>query len=234
MRLRFILKDTTYPDDNKVLFVVADGNITGKGEKISTPETLSKILGFEMKSSDKAYKCKSIGELTENRAKVYHGIYKDAGKELKYIVIVKTGLISERGNPRAGNRGKRDSQLLFTGLLNRFHHGRDLNELDTVIKNALYSLQLPLDEVRYLMAIDADTRIDRESLSHMTYSMNKNDRVLALCGETKVDNKAQSWVTMIQVFEYCRYFSHLSVGIQPSSILIFDAIPTFSKIQTII
>ena len=24
----------------------------------------------------------------------------------------------------------------------------------------------------------------------------------ALCGETKVDNKATSWVTMIQVFEY--------------------------------
>ena len=126
MRLRLNLKDTTYPDDNKVLFVVADGNITGKGEKISTPETLSRILGFEMKSSDKSYKCKSIGELTENRAKVYHGIYKDAGKELKYMVIVKTGLISERGNPRAGDRGKRDSQLLFAGLLNRFHHGREL------------------------------------------------------------------------------------------------------------
>jgi len=198
--------DTTYPDDNKVLLVVADGNITGKGEKISTPETLSKILGFEMKSSDKSYSCNSIGDLTENRAKVYHGIYKDAGKELKYIVIVKTGLVSERGNPRAGNRGKRDSQLLFTGLLNRFHHGRELNELDMVIKNSLYNLQLPLDEVRYLMAIDADTRIDRESLSHMAYSMNKNERVLALCGETKVDNKAQSWVTMIQVFEY--YTNH--------------------------
>ena len=80
--------------------------------------------------------------------------------------------------------------------------------MDTAIKNALSNLQLPLDEVRYLMAIDADTRIDRESLSHMTYSMNKNDRVLALCGETKVDNKAQSWVTMIQVFEYCKCYFH--------------------------
>lgn len=162
------------------------------------------------------------------------GIYKDAGKELKYLVIVKCGLSSERGNPRAGNRGKRDSQLLFTGLLNRFHHGRELNDLDNAIKNALDHLQLPLDEVRYLMAIDADTRVDRESLSHMTYSMNKNDHILALCGETKVDNKSQSWVrsymnmilfqnttlhllsysisyclpqvTMIQVFEY--YTNH--------------------------
>lgn len=129
------------------------------------------------------------------------GIYKDAGKELKYLVIVKCGLPCEEGSAKAGNRGKRDSQLLFTGLLNRFHHGRELNELDGAMKGALDRLQLPLDEVRYLMAIDADTRVDRDSISHMAYSMNKNERVLALCGETKVDNKSQSWVTMIQVFE---------------------------------
>jgi len=198
--------DTTYPDDNKILFVVADGNITGKGEKMSTPDTLAKILGYKQRHTDRAYDCKSIGELTENRAKIYYGTYIDCGRELKYIVIVKCGLPSETGSPRAGNRGKRDSQLLFTGLLNRFHHGRNLNNLDIAIKYALDNLQLPLDEIRYLMAIDADTRIDRESLSHMTYSMNKNDRVLALCGETKVDNKSQSWVTMIQVFEY--YTNH--------------------------
>jgi hypothetical protein len=121
-------------------------------------------------------------------------------------VLVKCGAQSEQGSPRAGNRGKRDSQLLFSGLLNRFHHGRKLNELDKAIKNALDHLQLPLDQVRYLMAIDADTRVDRESISHMTYSMNKNDQILALCGETKVDNKSQTWVTMIQVFEY--YTNH--------------------------
>mmetsp|Transcript_24039 Transcript_24039/g.47974 ORF Transcript_24039/g.47974 Transcript_24039/m.47974 type:complete len:1182 (-) Transcript_24039:184-3729(-) len=198
--------DTSYPDDNKLLLVVADGNIIGKGEKKSTPETLAHILGYRMSPKDRAYKCKSIGELNENRAKLYYGTYKDCGKELKYLVLVKCGLTSEQGSARAGNRGKRDSQLLISGLLNRFHHGRDLNNLDEAIKNALDSLQLPLDEIRYLMAIDADTRIDRESISHMTYSMNKNESILALCGETKVDNKAQSWVTMIQVFEY--YTNH--------------------------
>lgn len=74
------------------------------------------------------------------------------------------------------------------------------------MKNALEHLQLPLDEIRYLLAIDADTRIDRESISHMAFSMQKNDRILALCGETKVENKTQSWVTMVQVFEY--YINH--------------------------
>ena len=65
--------DTTYPDDNKVLLVVADGNITGKGERMSTPETLASILGYKMSPSDRTFKCKSIGELTENRAKLYYG-----------------------------------------------------------------------------------------------------------------------------------------------------------------
>ncbi len=140
--------DATYPDTNKVLLVVADGNITGKGESRSTPETLSKILGYQMNPNDRMYKCQSIGDLTENRAKLHYGIYSDAGKELKYLVVVKCGLPSEKGSPRAGNRGKRDSQLLFTGLLNRFHHGRELNDLDNAMKHALESLQLPLDEVR--------------------------------------------------------------------------------------
>jgi hypothetical protein len=39
--------DTSYPDDNKVLLVIADGNITGKGERCSTPQTLAKILDIK-------------------------------------------------------------------------------------------------------------------------------------------------------------------------------------------
>ena len=198
--------DTTYPDDNKVLLVIADGIVTGKGEKMSTPETLAKILQYKHSSTDRLYDYNSIGEIPTNRAKIYYGTYVDCGRALKYIVLTKCGLPSESGSSRAGNRGKRDSQLLVQGLLNRFHQGRSLTCIDIAIKYALDNLQLPLDEIHYLMAIDADTRIDRESISHMSYSMNKNDRILALCGETKVDNKSQSWVTMIQVFEY--YTNH--------------------------
>ena len=79
--------DTSYPDDNKALLVIADGTITGKGERMSTPETLAKIFGYKTDSKGKVYSCKSIGDLTENRATIQYGIYKDAGKELKFIVI---------------------------------------------------------------------------------------------------------------------------------------------------
>jgi chitin synthase len=92
------------------------------------------------------------------------------------------------------------------GYFNRIHYGRELTELDSAIQRAMVDLNLQADMIRFLMAIDADTRVDTMSVTHMVYGMDKKERVLALCGETKVDNKASSWVTMIQVFEY--YNSH--------------------------
>src|SRR5579859_609940 len=40
----------------------------------------------------------------------------------------------------------------------------------------------------------------------MASAMVKDDEVMGLCGETKIANKKDSWVSMIQVFEY--YISH--------------------------
>jgi len=195
---------TTYPEENKVIFIIADGVVTGSGEELSTPEHLSEILGFEMdRYNDELYEYNSIGLLTTNKARVYHGYYEVDDKSLKYIVVVKHGLPMEQtGSAKPGNRGKRDSQLVIMGYFNRIYHGRELNELDAAIEDALIDLNMQSDDMRLLMTIDADTRVDEMSITHMVYAMNQDDKILALCGETKVDNKWQSWVTMMQVFEY--------------------------------
>ena len=195
---------TTYPEENKVIFIIADGVVTGAGQELSTPEHLAEILGFEMDpENDELYNYDSIGLLTSNRARVYHGYYEVEDKSLKYVVVVKHGLPMEQaGSAKPGNRGKRDSQLIIMGYFNRIYHGRELSELDAAIEDALIDLNMQSDDMRLLMTIDADTRVDEMSVTHMTYAMNQNDRILALCGETKVDNKWQSWVTMMQVFEY--------------------------------
>ena len=201
--------NTTYPDENKVLFMVADGLVTGNGEDMSTPEHLANILGFDIDEfEDDTFEYDCIGVThTKNRARVYHGILQKGHKFLKYIVVVKCGLPEEATtSAKPGNRGKRDSQLITIGYFNRIHYGRELTELDSAIQRAMVDLNLQADMVRFLMAIDADTRVDTMSITHMVYGMDKKERVLALCGETKVDNKASSWVTMIQVFEY--YNSH--------------------------
>jgi chitin synthase len=42
--------DSNYPPDHKVLMVVADGIITGRGEYFNTPATLARLLGFTLDS----------------------------------------------------------------------------------------------------------------------------------------------------------------------------------------
>mmetsp|Transcript_20947 Transcript_20947/g.50453 ORF Transcript_20947/g.50453 Transcript_20947/m.50453 type:complete len:1222 (+) Transcript_20947:51-3716(+) len=198
------LLSTTYPEENKVIFVIADGIVTGNGQDMSTPEHVAEILGFEMEpENDELYAYDSIGLLTDNRARVYHGYYEVEDKTAKYVVVIKHGLPMEQtGSAKPGNRGKRDSQLIMMGYFNRIYHGRELSELDAAIEDALIDLNMQSDDMRLLMTIDADTRVDEMSVTHMTYAMNQNEKILALCGETKVDNKWQTWVTMMQVFEY--------------------------------
>jgi len=201
--------NTSYPDENKVLFMVADGVVTGNGEDMSTPGHLANILGFDIDEfEDDTFEYDCIGVIhVKNRARVYHGILQKGHKFLKYIVVVKCGLPEEATtSAKPGNRGKRDSQLIIMGYYNRIHYGRELTELDSAVQRAMVDLNLQADMVRFLMAIDADTRVDTMSITHMVYGMDKKEKVLALCGETKVDNKSSSWVTMIQVFEY--YNSH--------------------------
>lgn len=202
---------TKYPEENRVMIVIADGVITGADNRTSTPEILSDLLGFEMDlEEDPLFHYRSLGKIRNNFACVYTGIYeKEVGEEiksLKYLVIVKRGGPEEYGSNRTGNRGKRDSQLILLGLYNRIHHNRKPSELDIAIVKALFSLGLPAKDAEYLMAIDADTRVDEKSIAHMVYSMEHDKKILACCGETQVENKAQSWVTTIQVYEY--YSNH--------------------------
>lgn len=194
--------DSNYPEEHKVLLVIADGIITGRGEYFNTPATLARLLGFSLDSKrDKAYAYKSLGSSSENRASVYSGVMERNGKYLKYIVVVKRGTPAEKESSRPGNRGKRDSQLITLGLLNRIHHDRKKSELDKALCQACNDLGMPAENLEYMLAIDADTRVSVGSVSHMVYNMNQKRSVLACCGETKVDNKTASWVTMIQVYE---------------------------------
>lgn len=196
--------DSDYPEEHKVLVVVADGIITGRGEYFNTPTVLANLLGFQLDKKDPAYSYNSLGGSAENRASIYSGIYEteDRTKSLKYIVIVKRGLPEEKSSSRPGNRGKRDSQLLVMGMMNRVAHDRKRTDLDKALLSALKGLEIPLQGIRYMLAIDADTRVSMSSICHMVYRMNTKTQVLACCGETKVDNKTTSWVTMIQVYEY--------------------------------
>jgi chitin synthase len=73
------LSSTIYPDDRKLLFLVADGIITGHGETMSTPDMCLELMTFdspEMQNPEaQAYVAVAIGAKQYNMAKVYAGHY---------------------------------------------------------------------------------------------------------------------------------------------------------------
>lgn len=54
--------------------------------------------------------------------------------------------------------------------------------------------------------MDADTVVSPDSMTHLVNCMQHDKLIMGVCGETRIANKRQSWVTTIQVFEY--FISH--------------------------
>ncbi|KAI8848467.1 chitin synthase-domain-containing protein [Chytridium lagenaria] len=140
----------------RLLFVIADGLITGYGNSIMISQDES-LPGPDSKS----YHAISDGAKQHNMAKV-----------------------------KAGNRGKRDSQLILMNFLSRI-------QMITGVNPDVYTL---------VLMVDADTKVAPDSLKYMVQAMKNDPTIMGLCGETRIANKRTSWVTAIQVFEY--YISH--------------------------
>ncbi|KAJ1917489.1 hypothetical protein H4219_003171 [Mycoemilia scoparia] len=201
------LTRTTYSDSHKLLFIVCDGNIIGSGNETSTPQIVLDILGCDPKLDPPSYTYLAIGEgsYRHNMAKVYSGLYEHQGHIVPYIVVVKVGNESEVAKP--GNRGKRDSQMLLLNFLSRVHFEAPMTELDLEIYhqlNDIIGISPRLHE--FIMMVDADTQVEKESLSRLLAAMVKDSNVIGVCGETMLFNENNSWTTMIQVYEY--FISH--------------------------
>jgi chitin synthase len=65
---------------------------------------------------------------------------------------------------------------------------------------------VPPDVYEIVLMVDADTKLFPDALSRMISCAVKDPEISGLCGETKIANKTDSFVTMMQVFEY--YISH--------------------------
>ncbi len=197
--------ESTYPNTHKLLIVVCDGMVTGKGNSQSTPALVLEIFGRTLDECSSVYSYSSLRG--DNSAKVYAGYY----KEMPYVVVVKCGKKGESGD--TGNRGKRDSQIILLSFLNKLFYNstsldkrnfRRYNELEQRLFEIIEeTFKIDPRVYEYFVSIDADTHIEPSSLSNMVYSMEKGrKKVIALCGETRPENKWDSWVTAIQVYEY--------------------------------
>ncbi|KAI7876884.1 hypothetical protein K492DRAFT_172137 [Lichtheimia hyalospora FSU 10163] len=201
------LAETTYSKKHKCFFVIADGMITGAGETKSTPDIVVGMMDLDPTMSNPmpcSYLAIADGEKQLNMAKVYAGHYKG----VPCITVVKCGTEEEQQGAKAGNRGKRDSQLILMSFFQRVLFNDRLSELDYELfwKMTWLMKGVTPDKFELVLMVDADTKVLPDALTYMVAAMANDITIMGLCGETRIANKRASWVTAIQVFEY--YISH--------------------------
>jgi chitin synthase len=196
-----------YDDNRKLIFIITDGMIVGSGNNKSTPRIVLDLLGADESIEREALPYLSIGEghKQHNMGKVYSGLYEYSGHSVPYIVVVKVGNISERQKP--GNRGKRDSQMILMQFLNKVHYDTEMSPMEYEIYHQIQNV-IGVNPFYYefVLMVDADTEVLPNSLNCLVSSFIKDDKTIGMCGETMLSNAQDTWITMIQVYEY--YISH--------------------------
>ncbi|KAF7315314.1 Glycosyltransferase family 2 protein [Mycena indigotica] len=205
------ISKTNYSDARKLLFIVADGMITGAGEKRSTPDICVGLLDADPRFGEPipmSYGSVGSGAKAQNRAMVYAGHYTVAGRRTPTVIIVKCGTEEEaRTDKKPGNRGKRDGQLILMNFFSRVTYNDRMTPLDFDLFRKIHVLMgVTPDFFEVCLMVDADTMIFPESLRHLVNCMHHDQMIMGVCGETRIANKRTSWVTAIQVFEY--FISH--------------------------
>ncbi|KAF9084999.1 hypothetical protein BGX23_010053 [Mortierella sp. AD031] len=196
-----------YDDKRKLLFVIADGMIIGSGNDRPTPRIVLDILGVDPNVDPEPLSFLSLGEGNKqhNMGKVYSGLYEHNGHVVPYIVVVKVGTPTERQRP--GNRGKRDSQMILMRFLNKVHFNSAMTPMELEMYHQIKNvIGVNPSFYEYTLMVDSDTEVLPDSLNRMVSVFLHDTKVMGLCGETQIANEKDSWVTMMQVYEY--FISH--------------------------
>ncbi|KAK1969913.1 chitin synthase [Colletotrichum sublineola] len=211
---------TDYPNSHKVVVIICDGIIKGKGENMSTPDYCLAMMKDHTIPPEEvepfSYVAVASGSKRHNMAKVYSGFYDYGAKSaiplekqqrVPVLLVVKCGTPDEATKSKPGNRGKRDSQIILMSFLQKVMFDERMTELEYEMFNGLWKVTgISPDFYEIVLMVDADTKVFPDSLTHMVSAMVKDPEIMGLCGETKIANKRDSWVTAIQVFEY--FISH--------------------------
>lgn len=245
------LATTDYPNSHKLLLVVCDGIVRGSDSK--TNESTHEIVLSMMKElivhpdDCEKYSCLAIadGGKRENKAIVYAGFYNydndtvEEGKQQRVpmVLVAKVGNDDEMrqyqqaGRGKPGNRGKRDSQIILMSFLQKVMFDERMTQFDYEFFNAIWRVTgVPPDKYETVLCVDADTKVFPDSLTRMNACLVHDPDIMGLCGETKIANKKESWVTMIQGMSPhpTRSVVHILI---PSSLRVLHLAPSIEGIR---
>jgi chitin synthase len=191
------LATTDYPNSHKLILVIADGMVKGAGNTLTTPEiclTMMKECIIPPQDVElHSYVAIADGHKRHNMAKVYAGFYDydDASTErskqqrVPIVLVAKCGNPLEQTDPKPGNRGKRDSQIVLMAFLQKVMFDERMSGVSP-------------DRYELVLCVDADTKVFPDSMTRMVSCMVHDEEIMGLCGETKIANKAETFVTMMQ------------------------------------
>ncbi|KDN41285.1 hypothetical protein RSAG8_07554, partial [Rhizoctonia solani AG-8 WAC10335] len=213
------LATTDYPNSHKLILVIADGLVKGSGNDLTTPDIVLTMMTDLVLSKEEvephSYVAIAHGHKRHNMAKVYAGFYKydsatverSKQQRVPIVLVAKCGNPLEAGEAKPGNRGKRDSQIVLMAFLQKVMFDERMTTFEYEFFNSIWRVTgVSPDRYEIVLCVDADTKVFPDSLTRMVSCMVHDEDIMGLCGETKIANKAETWVTMIQVFEY--YISH--------------------------
>lgn len=194
-----------YDNRKKIMVLIADGIVTGRGNKISTPELLKTMLGIKKYAQSHMYQSVSSEGSESNKAEIYFGHFTTESFPLPYILIIKVGCAHDPND--SGNRGKRDSQLILLKFFNRINYNFPLNPLELEMYRGFFeNFEInPLD-IEFVLMVDADTELFSDALNRLLACCIHDSKIIGICGETRIRNEKTSWITMIQIYEY--FISH--------------------------
>ncbi|KAJ9093045.1 Chitin synthase, class 3 [Naganishia friedmannii] len=213
------LATTDYPNSHKLILVIADGMVKGSGSKETTPDIVLGMMKDLIIPSEQvephSYVAIADGHKRHNMAKVYAGFYEydndtiEVSKQQRVpmVLVAKCGNPLEVNDAKPGNRGKRDSQIVLMAFLQKVMFDERMTTFEYEFFNSIWRVTgVSPDRYEGVLCVDADTKVFPDSLTRMIACLVHDEEIMGLCGETKIANKAETWVTMIQVFEY--YISH--------------------------
>jgi chitin synthase len=205
------LATTDYPNSHKVIMVIADGMVKGSGNALTTPDIVLSMMKELVISQHEveahSYVSIADGHKRHNMARVYAGFYDyddntvemSKQQRVPMVLVAKCGNPLETSDPKPGNRGKRDSQMVLMAFLQKVMFDERMTTMEYEFFNAIWRVTgVSPDRYEYVLCVDADTKVFPDSLTRMAACMAHDEEIMGLCGETKIANKAETWVTMIQ------------------------------------
>ncbi|KAJ5378025.1 chitin synthase [Penicillium cataractarum] len=197
--------ESSYDRKRKLLFIVADGTVAAPGQKPTYKILLEDIfnhtedLEVGIDNQARTYTSFDANGTSDNLAFCCTGYF----REVPYVIVVKVGREDEQDKPKPGNRGKRDSQLL---VYNFFHYVNYRRFWSPLFENLEFKIRICLNidarDAMHMLVVDSDTEVEQTGISYLVNQLQKDPKLVGVCGYTGVSNPWGSFVACSQVFEY--------------------------------